>query len=311
MVRKNEGATRTLLPNFLAGVLKTKFAILWPAAIDAFVNDADRHFEDVWPLLSREMAQLQAREGDAAFMLRCGQQGKRKRKGKGAHGGRAEEQTEEDDAAAPEAEEEDEGKQGQDVNELATASMAADDGGGGADTAAKLAAEFEAWRTNAARITDYASYHKSIWTVLTRLTGWVFRKNKEVVPMFLDFLDQYKRQWGDGSGGAAEEEEGEGGEDDAKEQPSGSAAAAAAAAAAGGSNMLGVGKKLMNGVLCDYLGLFASFKDAGNMRGAAAVRAGLEGLLTKAEPVRSATSRLAEHAHRRLAEHASTQAHSM
>ena len=168
---------------------------------------------------------MQARSGDAGFMLR---------KPRGAQpGGKAEAET-----ASP---------------------------GAGAVVGAdpSVEADFSAWRTTDTVMTDYESYHTSIWTILEKLSVLVFRKNREVVPLFLDFFHQYRTQWGD-----------DGDDEDAAE---GDSAAAARSSA-------GVNKKLMNASLCDYLRLFRTFRDAANMRSADQVRDTAESLLTKAEP---------------------------
>ena len=234
LVRRNDATTKTLLPNFLAGVLKTKFAILWPAAIEAFVSDAETHFEDVWPMLLSEMKELQGRTGDAGFMLR---------------------RTLNSAAAAKEKEgdKEDLAEQA-DGMEVDTEDA----------TDASIGAEFDAWRSNEARITDFVSYHSSVWTVLEQLTP-TFRKNREIVPLFLEFIEQYKTQWSD-----HEEKDDDDDDDDADTAPA--------------ENMAGVSKRLMNAALCDYLRLFGTFKDAGNFKDADQVRCSFENLLTKAEP---------------------------
>eukprot|EP01052_Picozoa_sp_SAG31_P004851 SAG31_NODE_206_length_20335_cov_17.910160_4_plen_1120_part_00 len=234
-------ADEWVFPHFLSGVLKTKFSVLWPTAIEVFVEDAGSRFDTIWPMLLAEIRELQARSGDVNFMLH-----------------RTKASAKETAVQAAES--------------IIAVSTQHEETSTSAEISfnTRIQNEFLLWRTSEDRLTDYSSYHESMWSILAQLPD-TFRKNREIVPLFLDFITQYHALWND-------EAERQANSADESKSPK------KTADTGDGSNMLGVTKKLMNSALRDYLKLFETFKGAGFMHNADAVRECLERLLTKAEP---------------------------
>ena len=243
---------RQVVPYFLLGVLKTKFTMLWTSATDVLVEETTAEWEHVWPLLQAEVEQMQARTGSAGFMLR------RKFDERAA-------------AALPEP--------------VDAEAIESDPGDPWASQCQEeLEAKFLEWRVADPACTDYPAYHTALWAVMEKASVVVERKNRVLVGMYLEFLEQYRRMWdegdeeeGDGADEEAAKSEDEDEDEDAGDTESGSGRSSS-------SNMTGVSKKLMNSALCDYLRLFATFKNAKGLRSAEQVRASYEGLLVKAEP---------------------------
>jgi U3 small nucleolar RNA-associated protein 20 len=237
-------ACRSALTYFFLGVLKTKFTVLWPAAADALVEELKSQFDQLWPVMYAEMAEMQARTGGAELMLHRAQDKNVKRSAEDGAG--EESQAPPQDAVS--------GKN----DDIWTSRCKQD-----------LDKEFADWCKTDEAVIDYVAYHKSLWEVMKRSSSEAERKNRALVDMYLEFLNQYKQLWNDESEA-----------DDATEVDAEQTLQSGVAR----DGISAVSKKVMNASLCDYLALFSTFRNPKGLRHLKQIEASYESLLLKSDP---------------------------